>query len=149
MQGMAQQMQQMMGQGDGTEQAGDMPGDGTPQGRSRASERDNDPLGRPTRSRDFSDGRVKVPTADESAVQRARRIMEELRRKLGDPSRPREELDYFDRCCDATEVASRARFRSRLIPRGRKLAPWTPSSPIWSRSRSRPSPSCCSSASST
>jgi uncharacterized protein (TIGR02302 family) len=97
MQGMAQQMQQMMGQGDGTEQAGDMPGDGTPQGRNRASNRDNDPLGRPTRSRDFSDGRVKVPTADESAVQRARRIMEELRRKLGDPSRPRDELDYFDR----------------------------------------------------
>lgn len=97
MQGMAQQMQQMMGQGDGTEQAGDMPGDGTPEGRSRASNRDNDPLGRPTRSRDFSDGRVKVPTADESAVQRARRIMEELRRKLGEPTRPREELDYFDR----------------------------------------------------
>ena len=96
-QGMAQQMQQMMGQGDGTEQAGDMPGDGSPQGRTRAGSRDNDPLGRPTRSRDFSDGRVKVPTADESAVQRARRIMEELRRKLGDPSRPREELDYFDR----------------------------------------------------
>jgi hypothetical protein len=23
--------------------------------------------------------------------------MEELRRKLGDPTRPREELDYFDR----------------------------------------------------
>ncbi|HKG85610.1 MAG TPA: TIGR02302 family protein [Beijerinckiaceae bacterium] len=97
MQGMAQQMQQMMGQGDGTEQAGDMPGDGSPQGRNRAGSRDNDPLGRPTRSRDFSDGRVKVPTADESAVQRARRIMEELRRKLGDPLRPREELDYFDR----------------------------------------------------
>jgi uncharacterized protein (TIGR02302 family) len=97
MQGMAQQMQQMMGQGDGTEQAGDMPGDGTPEGRNRASNRDNDPLGRPTRSRDFSDGRVKVPTADESAVQRARRIMEELRRKLGEPTRPREELDYFDR----------------------------------------------------
>ena len=57
-----------------TEQAGDMPGDGSPQGRSRASERDNDPLGRPTRSRDYSDGRVKVPTADESAVQRARSI---------------------------------------------------------------------------
>lgn len=97
MQGMAQQMQQMMGQGDGTEQAGDQPGNGSPEGRSRASERDNDPLGRPTRSRDYSDGRVRVPTADESAVQRARRIMEELRRKLGDPSRPREELDYFDR----------------------------------------------------
>jgi uncharacterized protein (TIGR02302 family) len=96
-QGMARQMQQMMGQGDGTEEAGDQPGDGMPQGRGQANNRDNDPLGRPTRSRDFSDGRVKVPTADESAVQRARRIMEELRRKLGEPTRPREELDYFDR----------------------------------------------------
>ncbi|MCX4196960.1 DUF4175 domain-containing protein, partial [Methylobacterium organophilum] len=46
---------------------------------------------------DLTTGRVRVPTADESAVQRARRIMEELRRKLGDPSRPREELDYFER----------------------------------------------------
>ena len=55
------------GQGDGTEQAGDKPGDGTPQGRNRAGGRNNDPLGRPTRSRDFSDGRVKVPGADESA----------------------------------------------------------------------------------
>lgn len=96
-QGMAQQMQQMMGQGDGTEQAGDQPGPGSPEGRNRASQRDNDPLGRPTRSRDFSDGRVRVPGADESAVARARRIMEELRRKLGDPARPRDELDYFDR----------------------------------------------------
>ena len=57
----------------------------------------DDPLGRPTRGRDMSDGRVRVPTADESAVQRARRIMEELRRKLGDPTRPQEELDYFER----------------------------------------------------
>ena len=98
MQGMAQQMQQMMGQGDGTEQARRQPGAGD---RRRAATRPaaattTRSAGRP-RSRDFSDGRVKVPTADESAVQRARRIMEELRRKLGDPSRPREELDYFDR----------------------------------------------------
>ncbi len=98
-QGMAQQMQQMMQQGDGTEQAdGNQPGQpGNPQGRGQASDRDNDPLGRPTRNRDFSDGRVKVPGANESATERARRILEELRRKLGDPTRPREELDYFDR----------------------------------------------------
>ena len=98
MQGMAQQMQQMM-QGDGTEQAdGNQPGQqGNPQGRGQASQRDNDPLGRPTRSRDFSDGRVRVPGANESASERARRILEELRRKLGDPTRPQEELDYFDR----------------------------------------------------
>src|SRR3954470_769488 len=96
MQGLAQQMQQMMG-GEGMDQAGDQPGPGQPNARGQTGQRDDDPLGRPTRGRDFSDGRVRVPTADESAVERARRIMEELRRKLGDPSRPREELDYFER----------------------------------------------------
>ncbi|MCJ2052372.1 TIGR02302 family protein [Methylobacterium sp. J-070] len=93
--GMAQQMQEMaegQGQGEGQQDGGQQPGQ-----QGQAGARDDDPLGRPTRGRDMSDGRVRVPTADESAVQRARRIMEELRRKLGDPSRPREELDYFER----------------------------------------------------
>ena len=97
-QGMAQQMQQMMGQGEGEgEPNGEQPGQAQGGQRGQNAQRDNDPLGRPTRSRDFSDGRVRVPTADESAVQRARRILEELRRKLGDPTRPREELDYLER----------------------------------------------------
>lgn len=91
--GMAQQAQEMAeGQGEGQQDGGQQPGQ-----QGQAGARDDDPLGRPTRGRDMSDGRVRVPTADESAVQRARRIMEELRRKLGDPSRPREELDYFER----------------------------------------------------
>jgi len=93
MQGMAQQMQQ----GPGNEQAGDQPGPGDPQGRGTANQRNNDPLGRPTRNRDYSDGNVRVPGVDESAAARAARILEELRRKLGDPSRSQEELDYFDR----------------------------------------------------
>ncbi len=89
-------------QGDGTEHAnGEQPGNGTPQGRQQTGERNDDPLGRPLRSRDFSDGRVKVPGADESASQRAQRILEELRRKLGDATRPREELDYFERLLQA------------------------------------------------
>ncbi|MCJ2018221.1 TIGR02302 family protein [Methylobacterium sp. E-065] len=95
--GMAQQMQEMaegqgQGQGEGQQEGGQQPGQ-----QGQAGARDDDPLGRPNRGRDMSDGRVRVPTADESAVQRARRIMEELRRKLGDPTRPREELDYFER----------------------------------------------------
>ncbi|MER2268466.1 TIGR02302 family protein [Methylobacterium oxalidis] len=91
--GMQQQMQEMAeGEGEGQQEGGQQPGQ-----QGQAGSRDDDPLGRPTRGRDMSDGRVRVPTADESAVQRARRIMEELRRKLGDPSRPREELDYFER----------------------------------------------------
>lgn len=92
--GMQKQMQQMAegeGQGEGQQ-------DGQSQGRQgRSGSADDDPLGRPTRGRDLSNGNVRVPNADESAVQRARRIMEELRRKLGDPSRPQEELDYFER----------------------------------------------------
>ncbi len=91
--GMAQQMQDMaQAQGEGQQGEGQQAGQ-----EGQAGAKDDDPLGRPTRGREMSDGRVRVPTADESAVQRARRIMEELRRKLGDPSRPQEELDYFER----------------------------------------------------
>ena len=93
--GMQQQMQEMAeGQGEGQ---GDKPDGQEPGQQGQAGAKDDDPLGRPTRGRDMSDGRVRVPTADESAVQRARRIMEELRRKLGDPTRSQEELDYFER----------------------------------------------------
>ncbi len=94
MQGMARQMDQMMAEGD---EDGEPDGPGNPQGRAANDPRSDDPLGRPMRSRDSSDGRVRIPGIDESAAARARRILDELRRKLGDPSRPREELDYFER----------------------------------------------------
>ncbi len=97
MQGMAQQMQQMMGQNEGSDEGGEPGGPGSQQGRAQSDPRNDDPLGRPTRSREFSDGRVRVPGANESAVERARQILEELRRKLGDPTRPSEELEYFER----------------------------------------------------
>jgi len=96
MQGMAQQMEQMQ-QGQGNEQAGDQPGQGEPQGRGQASQRDNDPLGRPLRNRDWMPGPELLPGAEGSPAQRAQRILEELRRKLGDPTRPLEELEYFER----------------------------------------------------
>ena len=32
-----------------------------------------------------------------SVAERARRVLEELRRRLADPSRPEEERDYFER----------------------------------------------------
>jgi hypothetical protein len=96
---MAQQMQQMQqGEGQGNEQAGGQEDPlGQPGGNQQAGQRDTDPLGRPTRNRDFSDGRVDVPSAGASPAQRAQRILEELRRKLGDPTRSQEELDYFER----------------------------------------------------
>jgi len=96
-QNLAQQMQGEPGEGEGNENAYGEP-DGRPAGRPSAQQRDNnDPLGRPQRQRDWADGRVRVPGADESATQRARRILEELRRRLGDPLRPTEELDYLER----------------------------------------------------
>ena len=99
MQGMAQQMQNMMQQGDGTEErTASSRATARRQGGRQTGGRNDDPLGRPLRSRDYSDGRVqraRAPT--KSASQRAQRILEELRRKLGDPTRPREELDYFER----------------------------------------------------
>jgi len=93
--------QQMQGQpGEGGEPGDNAYGepDGQPAGRPSAQQRTReDPLGRPQRQRDWADGRVRVPGADESATQRARRILEELRRRLGDPTRPMEELDYLER----------------------------------------------------
>ena len=63
---------------------------------SRAPQRDTDPLGRPLHGRDSGDDvTVKVP--GEIDVQRARRIIEELRRRFGDVLRPQEELDYIER----------------------------------------------------
>ena len=148
MQGMAQQMQQMM-QGDGTEQAnGDPPGQpGNAQGRNQPGQRDNDPLGRPTRSRDFSDGRVKVPGADESASQRAQRILEELRRKLGDPLPPAGGARLF-RAPAAPEL--RRPFPVTGPPEGAsRLKVWTGSSTFWFPSPAALSRSCSRSASST
>ena len=87
-QGLAQSMQQQMGQGPGPGQPGRL-------GPARAQQ-DTDPLGRPLRGRDYGDDvTVKVP--GEIDVQRARRIIEELRRRFGDVARPQLELDYIER----------------------------------------------------
>jgi len=55
-----------------------------------------DPLGRNlTGLGQIDTGDVKLP--DKSDLQRAREILDELRRRAGDPERPRYELDYLDR----------------------------------------------------
>lgn len=79
-QNMAEQMMQS-----GEMQAGQGPGsDG------------RDPLGRPDRSNRPDLGlSVKVP--DQIDIQRAREVLDELRQRLGDPSRPAIELDYLER----------------------------------------------------
>ena len=89
-QNLAQQMQQqgMMGMGMG-------PGQPDRMGRPRAQQ-ETDPLGRPLRGRDYGDDTtVKVP--GEIDVQRARRILEELRKRFGETFRPQLELDYIER----------------------------------------------------
>jgi hypothetical protein len=96
-QGMANQM----GQGQGGQQMGQGPGRpglGRPgrAGRQGRADSETDPLGRPLRGRDYGDdSSVKVP--GEIDVQRARRILEELRRRFADPERPKLELDYIER----------------------------------------------------
>lgn len=87
-QGLAQQMQQGQGMGPGP--------NGRPgRGRERAQQ-DTDPLGRPLRGRDYGDDvTVKVP--GEIDAQRARRILEELRKRFGESFRPQLELDYIER----------------------------------------------------
>jgi uncharacterized protein (TIGR02302 family) len=55
-----------------------------------------DPLGRPDRTNRPDLGlSVKVP--DQIDIQRAREVLDELRRRLGDPQRPAIELDYLER----------------------------------------------------
>ena len=87
-QSLAEGMQQ--GEGDGQD------GPGNRAGRQQGSARGSDPLGRPLHGREFGDDyTVKIP--GEMDVQRVRRILEELRRRLADPARPQIELDYIER----------------------------------------------------
>jgi uncharacterized protein (TIGR02302 family) len=79
-QNMAQQMMQ-----NGEMQAGQGPGNN---GR--------DPLGRPDRS-NRPDLGLSVQVPDKIDIQRAREVLDELRRRLADPSRPNYELDYLER----------------------------------------------------
>jgi uncharacterized protein (TIGR02302 family) len=89
----AQSLADAMQQGDGQGQ-GDGPGNRV--GRQQSGGNSSDPLGRPLHGREFGDDlTVKIP--GEIDVQRARRILEELRRRLADPARPQIELDYLER----------------------------------------------------
>ncbi len=87
----AQNLAQSMQPGEGQDG-----GPGNKMGRQQNSANSTDPLGRPLSGREWSDDlTVKIP--GEIDVQRVRRILEELRRRLADPSRPQIELDYIER----------------------------------------------------
>ena len=87
----AQNLAQSMQPGEGQDG-----GPGNRMGRQQNSANSTDPLGRPLSGRKWSDDlTVKIP--GEIDVQRVRRILEELRRRLADPARPQIELDYIER----------------------------------------------------
>jgi uncharacterized protein (TIGR02302 family) len=89
----AQSLAEAMQQGDGE---GQSDGPGNRVGRQQSGGNQSDPLGRPLHGREFGDDlTVKIP--GEIDVQRVRRILEELRRRLADPQRPQIELDYIER----------------------------------------------------
>ena len=71
-------------------------GPGDRNGRQQAGPNGTDPLGRPLRPHEAGDELSKM-IPGEIDVQRVRRILEELRRRLADPSRPQIELDYIER----------------------------------------------------
>jgi len=85
----AQQIQRQMGLN-----RGDSDRDGSDgQGRERS---ERDPLGRPlSNNGNYDQGDVKIP--DQNTLQKARDILDELRRRSGERSRPELELDYIDR----------------------------------------------------
>jgi uncharacterized protein (TIGR02302 family) len=57
---------------------------------------ERDPLGRPVSNNGtYDQGNVKIP--DQNTLQKAREILDELRRRAGERSRPEIELDYIDR----------------------------------------------------
>jgi uncharacterized protein (TIGR02302 family) len=88
-QNLAQMMQQQMGLGPG-------PGQPGRQGQQRAGQ-ETDPLGRPMKGPQYGDDPTHKGVPGEIDVQRARRILEELRRRLGEATRPQIELDYIER----------------------------------------------------
>ncbi|WP_020180804.1 TIGR02302 family protein [Methylopila sp. M107] len=87
----AQAMAEQQGQG----QPGQQGQDGQQGARNGEEGRDDDPLGRPVRRRESDGDTTKVP--GEIDAQRARRVIEELRKRLGEADRPRDELDYLER----------------------------------------------------
>ena len=63
----------------------------------RVGSRDRDPLGRPLTEQTDDYGSIENMLPNELAIQRSRRIIEELRRRLGETTRPPAELDYLER----------------------------------------------------
>lgn len=87
---------QREGEGEGQPGEGEGQGEGESEG-GQFGQNGTDPLGRPTgRERAFNPS-AKYDPLGVPAAERAQRVLEELRRRLSEPSRPREETDYLER----------------------------------------------------
>jgi hypothetical protein len=90
---LAEKLKQQQGeQGEGEEEG--------EEGSSQQSEGsgDTDPIGRPRSNANRNPGsNTPFDPLGTPAVQRAQRVLEELRRRLSDPNRPHEEMDYLER----------------------------------------------------
>ncbi|TAL81828.1 MAG: TIGR02302 family protein, partial [Beijerinckiaceae bacterium] len=86
--GAEQLARQMQGQGNGQGP------DGSPEAEQEGG---TDPLGRPMGAGSAFNPNSRYDPLGVPAAQRAQSVLEELRRRLSDPSRPREEMDYLER----------------------------------------------------
>jgi hypothetical protein len=92
---LAERLKQQQGEGEGSAE-----GEDGEDGSSQQSEGsgDTDPLGRPRPNSTHNPGsNTPFDPLGTPAVQRAQRVLEELRRRLSDPNRPHEETDYLER----------------------------------------------------
>ena len=108
-----QQMEQQLGQngqkGQTGQQGGQQGQDGRGRGRSRMARTGVDPLGRGVDRAEDEEGagdQDNGPAYGRNGLQgnvaeRAREILQELRRRLGDTSRAQDELDYIERLLKA------------------------------------------------
>jgi hypothetical protein len=88
----AQQLQQRLGTGFGQPNEGEVGASD----RGAGDRLERDPFGRPlSNSGTYDQGDVKIP--DENILQKSRQILDELRRRAGERSRPPIELDYIER----------------------------------------------------
>lgn len=94
--GAGQLAQRMREQADGQGQGEGEGGEPLPGGPRQAdADGERDPLGRERGRR--NDSRARYDPLGQSPALRAQRVLEELRRRLGEPTRPQEELDYLER----------------------------------------------------
>lgn len=94
--GADQLAQDMRNRGNSSEQAGD--DEGPAMGEAGGQERDEaDPLGRPRDRRRRFDPNARYDPLGATPALRAQRVLEELRRRLGETARPQDELDYLER----------------------------------------------------